>query len=194
MIEGGGGTDHENSRRMAWSEPALFGRLIDHLVEATSSYLIAQVEAGAEALQIFDSWAGSVPAPLFDIAVIHPTVRIVSAVKAQHPDVPIIGFPRGAASHLRRYAAETGVDAVGLDHMTDCAFAAEAVPPGVAVQGNLDPVLLLSGGTEMDRQVRHILGAMRQRPFIFNLGHGVLPTTPPENVARLVALVRGLET
>ncbi|HEX4303969.1 MAG TPA: uroporphyrinogen decarboxylase [Rhizomicrobium sp.] len=191
MIEGRGKTDYENCRRMMWGEPKLFQSLVDTLVEATSAYLIAQADAGAEALKIFDSWAGAVPAPLFDLAVIEPTARIVKAVKARHPDVPIIGLPRGAGSHLARYAAGTGVDAVGIDHMTDIAAAAASLPAGVAAQGNLDPMLLMVGGEAMDAEARRILGVMKGKLFIFNLGHGVLQHTPPEHVARLVDVVKG---
>ncbi len=191
MIEGQGGSDYEHCRAMAWREPELFARLIDRLVDATTSYLLAQIEAGAEVLQLFDSWAGAVPAPLFDVAVIAPTARIVKALNARHPHIPIIGFPRAAGSHLACYAARTGVDAVGVDHMTDLLGAADAMPKGVAVQGNLDPVLLLSGGAVMDRGVLHIVETMAGRPFIFNLGHGVMQPTPPEHVARLVSLVQG---
>ena len=193
MIEGGGGTDYEHSRRMLWSEPLLFSAIIDRLVDATASYLIAQVNAGAEALQLFDSWAGAVPAPMFDSAVIKPTARIVQAVKTLHPDIPIVGFPRAAGSHLTRYATETGVDAIGVDHMTDLAMAAAAVPKNIAVQGNLDPVLLLTGGAPMEHETRRLVTEMKGRPFVFNLGHGVLQSTPPEHVARLVNLVKAEE-
>jgi uroporphyrinogen decarboxylase len=191
MIEGAGGSDHTLSRKMAWSEPKLFQAIMDQLVEATSAYLIAQVDAGAEALQIFDTWAGSVPATLFATAVIEPTARIVKAVKSHAPHVPIIGFPRGAAAHLSDYVSGTGVDGLGVDHMTPITFAAAAVPSRVAVQGNLDPILLLAGGEVMDQGVRKLLEEMKGRPYIFNLGHGVTPPTPPEHVARVVALVRG---
>ncbi len=191
MIEGQGGTDYERSRAMAWSEPQLFAALIDRLVSATTSYLLAQIEAGAEVLQLFDSWAGAAPAPLFDSAVIEPTARIVKALKAKHPQIPIIGFPRAAGSHLADYAARTGVDAVGVDHFTDLLSASNAMPKGVAVQGNLDPILLLNGGAAMDREVRAILAIMNGRPFVFNLGHGVMQPTPPKHVARLVALIKG---
>jgi uroporphyrinogen decarboxylase len=187
MIEGRGGTDLETIRSMAWSEPDLFSRIVDQLVDATSAYLIAQVDAGAEVLQLFDSWAGAVPAGLFESAVIEPTARLVKAVKARHPGVPIIGFPRAAGSHLARYAERTGVDAVGVDHMTDLVTASKSLP----VQGNLDPVLLLNGGAAMEQEVARLLAAMKSRPFIFNLGHGVLQPTPPEHVARLVELVKG---
>jgi uroporphyrinogen decarboxylase len=191
MIEGKGGTDYERTREMAWTEPQLFASIMDKLVDATTSYLISQVEAGAEVLQLFDSWAGAVPAPLFDSAVIAPTKRIVKAVKARHPHVPIVGFPRGAGSHIAKYAAEAGVDAVGIDHMTDLSVASHTVPNGIAVQGNLDPILLLKGGAAMDSEVRSTLASMKSRPFVFNLGHGVMQPTPPEHVARLVALVKG---
>ena len=191
MIEGHGGTDYERTRAMAWSEPKLFAAVMDRIVTATISYLTAQIDAGAEALQLFDSWAGAVPAPLFDSAVIQPTMRIVKALKAKHPHIPIIGFPRAAGSHVARYAAQTGVQAVGIDHMTDLLAASQTMPTGVGVQGNLDPILLLNGGEAMDREVRGIVDAMRGKPFIFNLGHGVMQPTPPDHVARLVALVKG---
>ena len=193
MVEGEGGTEHAHIRRMAWSEPQIFADLMDMLVEATTTYLVAQADAGAEALQIFDTWAGSVPSPLFDAAVIDPTARIVKGVKSKHPDLPIIGFPRAAGVHLARYAAGTGVDAVGVDHMNDLAGAAVAVGRNVAVQGNLDPILLLAGGQALDDEVRRLLAAMKGKRFIFNLGHGVLPPTPPEHVGRVVDLVRGAQ-
>jgi len=190
MIEGCGGTDYEHSRRMMWSQPELFGELIDLLVDATISYLGAQVEAGAEALQLFDSWAGAVPAALFERAVVAPTARIVEALKSRFPHVPIIGFPRAASLQLAHYAAQTGVNAVGVDHMTDLASVAVAVPRRVAVQGNLDPVLLLVGGQAMRDETRRLLTTMKGRPFIFNLGHGVLQPTPPEHVTELVSFIR----
>jgi len=191
MIEGRGKTDYEHTRAMAWREPQLFAALLDRIVTATISYLMAQIDAGAEALQLFDSWAGAVPAPLFGTAVIEPTKRIVAALKAKHPQIPIIGFPRAAGSHLAAYAALTGVDAVGVDHMTDLTTASALMPKDVAVQGNLDPILLLNGGEAMDREARAIVAAMKDKPFIFNLGHGVMQPTPPEHLARLVALVKG---
>ena len=190
MIEGRGKTDYENCRRMMWEAPALFAALLDKLVDATAAYLIAQADAGAEALKLFDSWAGAVPAPLFDLAVIAPTARIVELVKARHPDIPIIGLPRGAGSHVARYAAGTGVDAVAIDHMTDIASAAASLPDTVAVQGNLDPMLLMVGGEPMAAEARRIVEAMKGRPHIFNLGHGVLQHTPPDHVARLVDVVK----
>jgi len=190
MIEGEGGTGFEETRSLAFRDPGFFRALIDRLVEATAAYLIAQADAGAEALQLFDSWAGAVPAALFETAVIAPTTRIVQAVRARHPAVPIIGFPRGAGSHLRLYAELTGVDAVGVDHMTDLSSAAAQMPHGVAVQGNLDPILLRDGGEALAAEVGRIRADMTGLPFVFNLGHGVLPSTPPGHVAELVRLVR----
>jgi uroporphyrinogen decarboxylase len=189
MIEGRGGTDHETIRRWAWGQPESFARLMDVLVESTSAYLIAQADAGAEALQLFESWAGTVPAGLFEHAVLQPTARIVAAVKAKHPTIPIIGFPRGAGAWLARYVQATEVDGVGVDQMTD--LASLELPPRVARQGNLDPVLLLQGGDAMHAQARRLVEAMQDRPFIFNLGHGVMQPTPPEHVAAVVAAVRG---
>jgi uroporphyrinogen decarboxylase len=190
MIEGAGGSDFEITRSLAWREPAFFAELLDRLVDATSAYLIAQADAGAEALQLFDSWAGAVPAPLFDTAIIAPTAQIVRAVRARHPEIPIIGFPRGAGSHLRAYAEQTAVNAVGVDHMTALTDVAALLPHGAATQGNLDPVLLREGGPAMADEAHRIRDAMRGRPFVFNLGHGVLQSTPPEHVAQLVQIVR----
>jgi uroporphyrinogen decarboxylase len=188
MIEGRGGTDHETIRRWAWDEPESFARLMDVLVKATSAYLIAQADAGAETLQLFESWAGTVPAGLFERAVLTPTARIVAAVKAKHPAIPIIGFPRGAGGWLPRYAEATKVDGVGVDQMTD--ITSLALPPHVARQGNLDPILLLQGGDAMRAEAKRVVQAMKGKPFIFNLGHGVMQPTPPEHVADLVADVR----
>jgi uroporphyrinogen decarboxylase len=186
MIEGQGGTGHEAIRGLAWSDGKFFARLMDILVEATSLYLIAQADAGAEVLQLFESWAGTVPAGLFEGAVLEPTARIVKAVKAKHPGLPIIGFPRGAGAWIARYAEFTGVDGIGVDQMTDIT----ALPVKAALQGNLDPLLLLQGGEAMRREAKKLVAAMKGRPFIFNLGHGVMQPTPPEHVAELVKAVR----
>lgn len=188
MMEGAGGTDHEISRKLAWTEGKFFAALMDTLVESTSAYLIAQADAGAEVLQIFESWAGTVPAGLFERAVLEPTARIVSAVKAKHPNIPIIGFPRGAGGWLTRYAQVTGVDGIGIDQMTD--IASVKVPGKVALQGNLDPILLLQGGAPMQAEIQRLVAAMAGKPFIFNLGHGVMQPTPPEHVAELVRTLR----
>jgi uroporphyrinogen decarboxylase len=188
MIEGMGGTDHETSRKLAWTDAKFFAALMEMLVDATSAYLIAQADAGAEALQIFESWAGTVPAGLFERAVLEPTARIVRAVRARHPTIPIIGFPRGAGGWLTRYAEATGVDGVGVDQMTD--IAAINLPAKTALQGNLDPILLLQGGEPLRDEARKLVAAMAGKPFIFNLGHGVMQPTPPEHVAELVKAIR----
>ena len=191
MIEGQGGTDHETIRALAWREPKTFARLMDVLADATSQYLIAQADAGAEALQLFESWASTVPAGLFSHAVLDPTARIVANVKAKHPGLPIIGFPRGAGSWLARYAQATGVDGIGVDQMTD--ITALDLPARVARQGNLDPILLLQGGDVMRAEAKRLVTAMRGKPFIFNLGHGVMQPTPPDHVAELVAAIRAAD-
>lgn len=191
MVEGG--TSRSFARTKAWSleEPGSFARLIECLVSATTTHLIGQIEAGAEALQLFDSWAGVLPEPEFRRWAIEPTRRIVQAVKRRHPSVPIIGFPRGAGALYEAYAAETGVDAVSLDWQITLDWARERLQSRCPVQGNLDPQLLLAGGAAMADATRAILAAFRDGPFVFNLGHGILPETPPEHVAMLVELVRG---
>jgi uroporphyrinogen decarboxylase len=190
MMEGQGGTAHEISRDLARNQANFFFRLMDILVVATSAYLIAQADAGAEVLQLFESWAGTVPEELLQKAVFDPTARIVRAVRARHPNIPIIGFPRGAGAWLGDYVVATGVNGVGIDQMTDLEAAAKALPAHIAVQGNLDPQLLLEGGEAMRAEARRLVEGMAGRPFIFNLGHGVLQPTPPDHVAELVAAVR----
>ncbi len=190
MIEGGGSKDFAAVRGMAYSQPALFQRLIDVLTQASIAYLSAQVDAGAEVVMLFDSWAGVLSPSLFRTYCVAPVREIVSALKALHPDLPVIGFPRLAGVMTRDYAA-TGVDAVGVDTGSDIAAVAAMLPPRMAVQGNLDPLALVAGGAAMEAEVRAILQAARGRPFIFNLGHGVVPQTPPDHVAALLELVRG---
>jgi uroporphyrinogen decarboxylase len=190
MIEGQGGTEFAITKRLSHEDPILFRRLIELLVEATTQYLIAQIDAGAELLQLFDSWAGALAEDDFEAWSIAPARAIVAAVKAARPGVPIIGFPRGAGAMLAPYAEETGVDAVSLDTSMPLAWAAKALGDTVALQGNLDPVLLLVGGAPLDAAITRIRQAMKGRRFIFNLGHGVLPATPPEHVERLVARLR----
>ena len=190
MIEGGGSRDFAATRGMAYAEPALFGRLMDLLCKATTAYLIAQIEAGAEAVMLFDTWAGLLPPSEFLRHVVDPTARIVETLNRRFPDVPVLGFPRLAGMYAGDYAERTGVNGVGIDTGTDLARAAAWVPESVAVQGNLDPIALIAGGAALRGQVRGILGAMRGRPHIFNLGHGILPQTPPDHVAELMALIR----
>lgn len=191
MVEGGGSKEFIHVKRWAYGDPTGFQKLIDLIVEATISYLLKQAEAGAEALQLFDSWAGVLPAGEFRRWVIAPTRRIVDAVKAVHPDLPIIGFPRGAGFCYEAYVQESGVDAVGLDTTVPAAWAAEHLQPLKPVQGNLDPIHLVAGGGAMRAAAGEIMRAFAGRPYIFNLGHGVVPSTPPEHVAQLAALIRG---
>jgi uroporphyrinogen decarboxylase len=180
------------TRRLVREDPVLFAALIDRLTEATILWLVAQADAGAEALMLFDSWAGLLPPSLFRQFVMAPTARILKALKDRFPHVPLIGFPRLAGLMLAPYAALPGLNAVGLDTVSDPALAASLVPPEVALQGNLDPLALLAGGPPLAEEAMAVAEAFRGRPHIFNLGHGVLPETPPENVADLVSLLHGL--
>ncbi|MGH7126866.1 MAG: uroporphyrinogen decarboxylase, partial [Stellaceae bacterium] len=191
MVEGGTSRDFMRTKDWSLNEPASFTKLIDCLVSATATHLIGQIEAGAEVIQLFDSWAGILPEPEFRRWVIEPTRRIVQAVKRRHPSLPIIGFPRGAGALYETYAAESGIDAVSLDWQVTLDWARERLQSRCPVQGNLDPQLLLSGGFAMAEATRAILAAFRNGPFVFNLGHGILPETPPEHVAMLIELVRG---
>lgn len=190
MIEGGGSRDFTRTRRLALSDPNLFQSLMDLLVDATSRYLNAQIEAGAEAVQLFDTWAGILPDGEFTRWAVEPVREIVERVQSRHPAVPIIAFPKGAGLHLADYAAQTGVECVGLDAGVPPDWAAKVLQPLSAVQGNLDPLLLVTGGKPMEAAATRILGALGRGPFVFNLGHGIVPETPPENVARLAALIR----
>jgi uroporphyrinogen decarboxylase len=190
MVEGGGSKDHAATRLWAYCDPAGFQQLIDILVESSIEYLSLQVEAGAEALQIFDTWAGSLSEDEFERWVVAPTGRMVLELHRRHPDVPIIGFPRGVGVKALDYAASTGVDGIGCDTGVPIAFMSDVLAPHTVVQGNLDPMLLVAGGEALDRRVNEILNRMRGHRFVFNLGHGIVPETPPENVARLVERVR----
>ncbi len=191
MVAGRGTPDQADTRLWAYRDPEGFQQLIDLITTVSIDYLSGQVAAGVNVLQIFDSWAGSLPDTAFDRWVIAPTRRMVDALKARHPDIPIIGFPRAAGDKMARYVRATGVDAVGCDtslSLTTMAQLAEG--EDVVVQGNLDPLLLVAGGAELDRRISEILETLRGRPFVFNLGHGIVPQTPPEHVARLVDRVR----
>ena len=191
MVGGGASKDQAETRLWAYREPKEFGRLIDLLVETSARYLLGQVKAGASALQIFDSWAGSLPEDEFARWCIFPTKALVDRVRAEAPDVPIIGFPRGCGPLSRRYAEETGIDAIGCDQGLPLDWIKTHLQDLVTVQGNLDPVLLVAGGRRVDERVREILDALSPRPFVFNLGHGILPETPIAHVERLLSLVRG---
>jgi len=191
MVEGAGSKDQAVARSLAYREPDTFQALIDMLVETSTAYLLGQVEAGCRALQIFDSWSGSLPEDAFSRWCIAPTKAIVDQVKAKAPEIPIIGFPRGAGPSAIRYARETGIDGIGCDTSLPLDWIREELQSHLPVQGNLDPVLLAAGGSPLEARVRLILAELGQGPFIFNLGHGILPETPIENVAHLVRLVKG---
>jgi uroporphyrinogen decarboxylase len=190
MVEGGGSKEFAETRRLAYAEPALFDRLIDLLTQSTARMLCDQIEAGAEAVMLFDSWSGLLPPSQFGRHVIEPTRLIAAEIRRRHPTVPILGFPRLAGLLVGRYAAATGVNALALDTSADLALAAELVPRTVALQGNLDPLCLLAGGDSLLREVETIRDTLRGRPHIFNLGHGVLPQTSPDHVGALVEAVR----
>jgi uroporphyrinogen decarboxylase len=193
MIAGHGTPDQFPGRIFAYRYPQAFAELIEVLVKASAEYLVRQFEAGVDAVQIFDSWAGILPAGEFQRWCIEPTARIVTAVRQRVPGAKIIGFPRGAGTELSNYLASVPVDAIGLDWMVDLTFARQYVQSQRPVQGNLDPLALLVGGKALDDAVDAILNAFRPGPFIFNLGHGVLPDTPLEHVEQLVRRVRNAQ-
>jgi len=190
MVAGEGSRDQHEARAMAYRDPGAFQAIIDAIVAVTVDYLAGQIAAGAEAVQLFDSWAGSLAPREFARWVIAPNAAIVDQLRQRCPNTPIIGFPKGAGEKLVAYARETGVDAIALDETIDPAWAARELPVGLPVQGNLDPLLLLAGGDELDRQVTAILDALADRPHVFNLGHGIGQTTPIAHVEQVLAVVR----
>jgi uroporphyrinogen decarboxylase len=190
MVAGHGSKDQGEARRLAYTDPAAFQALIDRIVAVTVDYLSGQIEAGAQAVQLFDSWAGSLSPAQFERWVIAPTADIVGRLMVRHGEVPIIGFPKGAGAKLAAYAAETGVDAIGLDETVDPAWADAMLPVGMPVQGNLDPLALIAGGEALKTAVARIRAAFDTRPHIFNLGHGILPDAPIAHVEQLLALIR----
>ncbi len=191
MIAGVGTTDQLPARLFAYRFPDAFAELIDILVEASASYLLRQFAAGVDAVQIFDTWAGVLPAGEFRNWCIEPCARIIAKVRERVPAAPIIGFPRGAGTELERYLQAVAVNAVGIDWTAELGFVRDRIQTQRPVQGNLDPLALLVGGAALDRSIDAILQAFSPGPFIFNLGHGVLPDTPIAHVERLVARVRG---
>ena len=191
MIAGQGSRDQAEARQLAYSDPGKMDSILDIVSSLTVDYLSGQIEAGVDAVQLFDSWAGSLSPAQFERHIIARTAWIVDQLRRRHPHTPIIGFPKGAGGKLRAYAAETGVDAIGLDETVDPQWAARELPAGMPVQGNLDPLVLVAGGEELRTAVEHILDAFADRPHIFNLGHGIQQTTPIEHVEQLVALVKG---
>jgi uroporphyrinogen decarboxylase len=191
MIAGGGSVDQLPARQFAYRHPEAFMELIEILVASSASYLVRQFEAGVDAVQIFDTWAGVLPPDEFRKWCVEPCARIVAAVRKSVPKAKIIGFPRGAGTKLPRYIEGVAVDAVGLDWMIELGFARRQVQSLRPVQGNLDPLALLIGGSALDRSIDAILEAFAAGPFIFNLGHGVLPETPLAHVEQMIARVRG---
>ena len=191
MVEGAGSKEFVETKKLAYGQPSVFKALIDLLVDATGDYLISQIDHGAEVIQLFDSWAGVLPEEEFSKWVIEPTAKLVARIKDERPGIPVIGFPRGAGALLLPFVERTGVDAVSLDTGVPLDWAAKHIQPKVTVQGNLDPVMLIAGGEAMDHAIDHVLKTLGKGPFIFNLGHGILPSTPPENVARLADRVKG---
>ena len=191
MVAGRGSKDQGETRRFAYNDPVAFGAIVDAIVTMTIDYLARQIDAGVEAVQLFDSWAGSLSPAQFERWVIAPNAAIVDGLRARCPGVPIIGFPKGAGGKLPAYAAGTGVDAIGLDETIDPDWANAVLPEGMPVQGNLDPLALIAGGAALDDAIARILAAFPERPHVFNLGHGILPDTPIAHVEALIARVRG---
>jgi uroporphyrinogen decarboxylase len=183
--------DKDRARREAYQRPADVDALLSVLVETSAQHLAAQVKAGADCVQIFESWAEGLPEPLFERVILKPTMQLVKRLRALGVTVPVIGFPRGSGALLGRYARETGVTALGVDTQTSAVFARESAPANMALQGNLDPQLVVAGGAALERGVRQVLEDFRGGPHIFNLGHGITPQATPENVADLVRLVKG---
>ena len=191
MVAGQGSREQAEARRLAYGDPGKFRAIIERIEEVTLDYLSAQIQAGADAVQLFDSWAGSLSPAQFERWVIAPTSRLVEGLRERHPDVPILGFPKGAGGKLAAYARETGVTALGLDETVDPVWAAKELPAKLPVQGNLDPLALIAGGEQLAASVKRVLDALADRPHIFNLGHGILQDTPIAHVEQLIALVKG---
>ena len=190
MIAGQGSREQAEARRLAYREPERVTALINAIAETTIGYLRAQIDAGADAVQLFDSWAGSLSPRQFEELVIAPNAKIVAALKQSHPTTPVIGFPKGAGGKLPTYARETGVDAIGVDETVDPEWAHAALPRHLPVQGNLDPLALVTGGPQLHDAVARILKAFAGRPHIFNLGHGIVPDTPLTHVQAVLAQIR----
>lgn len=190
MLQGEGG-DKDRARLCAYLRHDDVDALLAQLVETSAQHLAAQVKAGADCLQIFESWSQDLTTPLFERLILQPTASLVKRLRALDVAVPIIGFPRGGGAHIGRYAHETGVTALGVDYQTPAAFARAQAPAGMPLQGNLDPQLLVAGGKVLEQGVQHVLEAFRGGPHIFNLGHGITPEATPENLAELVRLVKG---
>jgi len=193
MTAGQGSRDQAEARTLAYRDPGQFADIVERIAAVTFDYLSGQAAAGAEALQLFDSWSGSLAPAEFERWVIAPTARLVERLRAEYPDVPVIGFPKGAGGKLGAYARETKVGAIGLDETVDPLWAAKELPRRLPVQGNLDPLALRAGGEALYSATQRILDAFAERPHIFNLGHGILPDTPIAHVEELIARVKGGE-
>jgi uroporphyrinogen decarboxylase len=191
MIAGRGTPDQAPTRRFAYEQPELFQAIINRLVDVSSDYLVRQLRAGAQAVQIFDSWSGVLPVAEFERWCLAPVRAMVEKVRAAEPNARIIAFPRGGTSHLHQFAEMPGLRGIGLDTNVDPDWAAATLPASVTLQGNLDPIAILTGGRGLDEAADRILGAFQGRPHIFNLGHGILPETPIAHVEQLLRRVRG---
>ena len=191
MVAGEGTPDQAPARMFAYRDPQGFGRLIDVLTQASIDYLVKQLKAGAECVQIFDTWAGVLSPEQFERWCVQPTKRIVDGVRREVPGAKIIGFPRGAGSKLWRYVKDTGVDGVGLDWTVGLVYARDHIQTLKPVQGNVDPLALLAGGAALDREIDGVMAHLSKGPFIFNLGHGILPETPVAHVEQMLKRVRG---
>lgn len=190
MVAGQGSRDQAEARGYAYADPAAFQEIIDAVAAMTVDYLVGQADAGVEAVQLFESWAGTLSPDQFERWVIAPNARIVAALRERRPGLKIVGFPKGAGGKLGAYARETGVDALGLDETVDPAWAVRELPENLPLQGNLDPLALLTGGEALEKAVDRILSVFSGRPHIFNLGHGIVKETPIAHVERLLELVR----
>lgn len=193
MVEGKSSKDFLTVFQMIYQNPLLFDKIINLLIETTTLYLCHQIEAGAEAIMLFDSWAGVLPTPLFQRYVIEPTRQIVNTLRHRYPSIPIIGFPRLAGSQLLTYLHQTNLQTIGIDQFQDTTFLNNNIPATIGFQGNLDPLCLLYGGNMLQKEITRLCLELKNRPHIFNLGHGVLPTTPIEHVETLVNTLRNLK-
>jgi len=191
MIAGQGSKDQAEARQLAYADPGLMRALVDTIESLTVEYLANQHKAGVQAVQLFDSWAGSLSPQQFETWVIEPNARITARLRKRCPELVVIGFPKGAGGKLPAYARETGVDAVGLDETVDPVWADQVLPEGMPVQGNLDPLALMAGGAALEEGIDRVLNAFRERPHVFNLGHGIGQHTPIAHVEALIERVRG---
>ena len=191
MIAGRGTPDQAPARRLMYGDPETFDALMDRITEATIAYLLRQIEAGAETVKMFDSWAGALPGEKFEKYAIRPAKRIVDAIRAAHPGVPVIGFPRGAGGNYAGYVAATGVECCALDTSVDPAWAAREVQTKTCVQGNLDPLLMVIGGEALSDAAKRCVEGFSGGPHVFNLGHGITPDADPANVDVLLKAIRG---